>query len=173
MQKYQRLASATTLLRRPIEGTTAAGADTGSHASGGRGAVGIARSVIATTALFVGLLLTPGVASGDDAVMAWNQIALDATVTAAQGPVPQIRTMAIVQVSVHDAVNAITCEYRTYLSLRCGPWGSPEAAAIAAAHRALVGLLPAQAAALSAARAASLAAHGVTESDPGVAFGEA
>jgi hypothetical protein len=173
MQKYQRLASATTLLRRPIEGTTAARADTGSQASGGRGAVGIARSVIATTALFVGLLLTPGVASGDDAVMAWNQIALAATVTAAQGPVPQIRTMAIVQVSMHDAVNAITCEYRTYLSLRCGPWGSPEAAAIAAAHRALVGLLPAQAAALSAARAASLAAHGVTESDPGVAFGEA
>ena len=81
--------------------------------------------------------------------------------------------MAIVHVSVHDAVNAITCDYRTYLAIRCGPWGSPEAAAIAAAHRALVGLFPAQAPALDAARDASLAAHGLTESDPGVAFGEA
>ena len=53
--------------------------------------------------------------------MEWNQIALAATVTAGQGPVPQIRTMAIVPVSVHDAVNAITCEYGTYLSIHCGP----------------------------------------------------
>jgi hypothetical protein len=94
-------------------------------------------------------------------------------VTAAQGPVPQIRTMAIVHVSVHDAVNAITCDYRTYLSIRCGPWGAPEGAAIGAAHRALVGLLPSQASAFGAARAASLAAHGLTEGEPGVAFGEA
>jgi hypothetical protein len=85
--------------------------------------------------------------------MEWNQIALAATVTAGQAPIVQIRTMAIVQVSVHDAVNAITCHYRTYLSISCGPWGSPEAAAIAAAHRALVGLFPAQAAALNVARA--------------------
>ncbi len=173
MQKDQRLASAATLWHLRIKGTMAVGACAGSHVSGGRDAVGGAGSVIATTAVFVGLLLTPVLASGNDAVMEWNQIALAATVAAGQGPVPQIRTMAIVQVSVHDAVNAITCEYRTYLSLYCGHWGSPEAAAIAAAHRALLGLLPAQAAALSAARAASLAAHGVTESDPGVAFGEA
>jgi hypothetical protein len=146
MKKYQQLASAAVLLRR---------------------------SPLATTALLVGLLLTPVSARADDAVMEWNQIALAATVTAGQGPVPQIRTMAIVQVSVHDAVNAITCDYRTYLPSRCGAWGAPDAAAIGAAHRALVGLLPAQASALSAARAASLAAHGLTESDPGVAFGEA
>ena len=131
-----------------------------------------ARPSLATTML-VALLLTSVSAGADDAVMEWNQIALAATVTAGQGPVPQIRTMAIVQVSVHDAVNAITCDYRTYLSIRCGPWGAPEAAAIGAAHRALAGLVPAQASALSAARTASLAAHGLTESDPGVAFGAA
>ena len=125
------------------------------------------------TILLVALLLTSVSASADDAVMEWNQIALAATVTAGQGPVPQIRTMAIVQIAVHDAVNAITCDYRTYLSIRCGPWGAPEAAAIGAAHRALAGLVPAQASALSAARAASLAAHGLTDSDPGVAFGAA
>ncbi len=82
-------------------------------------------------AALAGLLLTSGPADADDVVMEWNQIALAATETAGQGPVPQIRTMAIVQVSVHDAVNAITCEHRTYLSIRCGPRGTPEAAAIA------------------------------------------
>ena len=53
--------------------------------------------------------------------------------------------MAIVHASVHDAVNAITCDYRTYLPIGCFPWGTPEAAAIGAAYRALVGLFPAQA----------------------------
>jgi hypothetical protein len=127
----------------------------------------------ATMLSLVALLPTPVLASAEDAVLEWNQIALAATVTAGQGPVPQIRTMAIVQVSVHDAVNAITCDYRTYLSIPCGPWGAPEAAAIGAAHRALVGLLPLQASAFGMARTASLAAHGLTESDPGVAFGAA
>lgn len=132
------------------------------------------RPLATAAALAAALLLTPLAAgAGDDAVLEWNQIALDATVTAGQGPVPQIRTMTIVQVAVHDAVNAITCDYRTYLSMPCGPWGSPEAAAIGAAHRALAGLVPAaQAAALGEARAQSLAAHGLA-GDPGVAFGEA
>ena len=74
--------------------------------------------LVAATALFV-VLLGPVPARADDAVMAWNQIALAATVKAGQGPVPQIRTMAIVHVSMHDAVNAITCDYRTYLTIRC------------------------------------------------------
>jgi hypothetical protein len=128
-----------------------------------------------TSALLASVLLTatqPAAAS-DDAVMEWNQVALSATVTAGQGPLPQIRTMAIVQISVHDAVNAISCEHRTYLSIVCGPWGLPDAAAIAAAHRALVGLLPAQTQALNDARAASLAARGLTDGSPGIAFGEA
>jgi hypothetical protein len=89
------------------------------------GVVGNARWLIAATALLVGLLLTPIRANANDVVREWNQIALAATVTAAQGPVPQIRTMAIVHVSMHDAVNAITCDYRTYLSIQCGPWGAP------------------------------------------------
>lgn len=63
--------------------------------------------------------------------------------TANQGPVPQIRSMAIVQVSVHDAVNAITREYDTYLDIGCRAWaGSDDAAAIGAAHYALVHLFP-------------------------------
>jgi len=132
----------------------------------------IYQQLIAATAL-ASLLVAPTRASADDVVVEWNQIALAATETALQGPVPQIRTMTIVQVSVHDAVNAITCDYRTYLAIRCGPWGTADAAAIGAAHRAIVRLLPAQTSELNAARKASLAAHGLTDADPGVAFGEA
>ncbi len=123
--------------------------------------------------VFVGLLSWALPAGAEDAVLDWNRVALAATVTAAQSSLPQNRSMAIVQVSVHDAVNAITCQYKTYLAIACGEWGSPDGAAIGAAHRALVRLFPAQAPALSAARAASLAAHGVADTDPGVALGEA
>ncbi|MGB2715235.1 MAG: vanadium-dependent haloperoxidase [Vicinamibacterales bacterium] len=113
-------------------------------------------------------------AAASDAVMEWNQIALAATVTAGQGAVPQTRSMAIVHVAMHDAVNAITGQYRTYLSHAAPPAGAdPEAAAIAAAHSALIRLFPSQASTtLNAARAASLAARGLSESDPGVAFGD-
>jgi hypothetical protein len=124
-------------------------------------------------ALAMTMLLTPVAARADNAVLEWNQIALSATVAAAQGPLPQIRSMAIVHVAVHDAVNAITCDYQTYLPIGCDGQGSPDAAAIAAAHRALVGLFPAQASALDAARAASLASRGLAESDPGITLGEA
>ena len=130
-------------------------------------------------AAIVGLLLscpltsTSHAFSVENAVMEWNQIALAATVTAGQGPVPQVRSMTIVQVSVHDAVNAITGTHRTYLSPGPAPAGaSPDAAAIAAAHTALLTLFPSQVGALDAARAASLAARGLTESDPGIQVGD-
>jgi hypothetical protein len=123
--------------------------------------------------VLAGLLSWALPASAEDAVLEWNQLAVAATVTAAQSSLPQIRTMAIVHVSVHDAVNAITCQYRTYLAIKCGAWGSPDGAAIGAAHRALARLFPTQAPDLSAARAASLAAHGIADSDPGVVLGEA
>jgi hypothetical protein len=81
--------------------------------------------------------------------------------------------MAIVQVSVHDAVNGITGAHETYLDTGAAPDGaSPEAAAVAAAHAALVGLFPSQSGDLDAKRAASLAALGLTEDDAGIAWGE-
>lgn len=129
--------------------------------------------LVAMIAPLACVLVTALPARADDAVMEWNQIALASTVMAGQGPLPQVRSMTIVQVSVHDAVNAITCKYRTYLSIACGAWGSPEAAAIGAAHRVLIGLFPAQATMLNQARATSLASRGLTDTSPGVAFGEA
>ena len=118
------------------------------------------------------LLVTAVPVAASDAVLEWNQIALAATITAGQGPVPQTRSMAIVQVSMHDAVNAITHQYETYLSHAAPPVGAdPEAAAIGAAHAALIRLFPAQTMALNAARAASFAPRGLTELDPGAVFG--
>ena len=107
-------------------------------------------------------------------VMEWNQFALDATVTAAQGALPQIRSMAIVHASMHDAINAITREFHTYLETDPAPGGaSPEAAVIAAANYALTHLFGAQAGPLNAKRAVSLAACGVDETNAGIAVGEA
>ena len=111
-----------------------------------------------------------------DAVSEWNEIALTATTNTnpPQGPVPQMRTMTIVQVAIHDAVNGITGEYRTFLSAADVPRNaSPAAAAIAAAHTVLTQLFPAQRATFDRARAASMAANRTSESDPGIKFGQA
>ncbi|HEV8369009.1 MAG TPA: vanadium-dependent haloperoxidase [Pyrinomonadaceae bacterium] len=114
----------------------------------------------------------------NDAVMQWNQHAVGLALlpASALAPIQQTRVMAIVQVAVHDAVNGITGEYATYLPPGPAPENaSVEAAAIAAAHHALrnlFGNLPGQPAALDALYAASLAAHGLSEADPGVAYGE-
>lgn len=105
----------------------------------------------------------------------WNQtaVALSILPASALAPVQQTRAIAIVQVAVHDAVSGITGRYATYLPRNPAPDGaSPEAAAIAAAHYALVSLFPTQAASLNTLYAASLASHGLAISDPGVAYGE-
>jgi len=119
------------------------------------------------------LLVAPRVAGANDVVLDWNEIALAASVTAAQGANPQTRTMAIVQVAIHDAVNGITRKYQLYGRPGRAPFGaSADAAAIAAAHHALRQLFPLQAATLDAAREASLASRGLSEADPGIGFGE-
>jgi hypothetical protein len=109
---------------------------------------------------------------GENAVLEWNRYALQATVTANQGPLPQMRSMAIVQVSMNDAVQAIAGGVDTYLSAGDPPIGaSAEAAAIAAAHYALTALFPPQD--FDAQFADSLAARQLDPTDPGVAFGQA
>ena len=115
---------------------------------------------------------TPRAIGAGDAVLEWNQIAVTRTLNAtpAQAPVEQIRTMAIVQVSVHDAISGITGQYETYSSPGPAPANaSPVAAAIAAAHHALRALFPGQASetSLDASYATSLLTHGVSPMDPG------
>jgi hypothetical protein len=109
-----------------------------------------------------------------DTVTEWNAI-MQATVTAPPtNPFYQTRAGAIVQLAVFEAVNAITGDYQPYLGIIDAPsWASPDAAAIAAAHRTLVTLRPDQAATLDDLLAASLAAipDGPAK-DAGIAIGE-
>ena len=131
------------------------------------------RIVPVVVALVLSVPLSPRALVIPNAAMEWNQIALAATVTAAQGPLPQARSMTLVQVAVHDAVNSITGKHGTYGAYGPAPAGaSPEAAAIAAAHTMLMSLFPSQSGTFGPARAASLAARGLTELDPGVGVGD-
>ena len=81
--------------------------------------------------------------------------------------------MAIVQVSVHDAISGITGQYETYSSPGPAPANaSPVAAAIAAAHHALRDPVPGRTRGRwTPATQASLATHGVSPMDPGLEFG--
>ena len=113
-------------------------------------------------------------AEANDVVTEWNQQALTLILLPASAltSVPQVRVMAIVHVAVHDAVNGITGKYDTYLSPGAAPDNaSPEAAAIAAAHHTLRNLFQGQATSLDSLFAQSLAAHGLSANDPGIAYG--
>src|SRR5262245_65517544 len=103
-------------------------------------------------------LCTP-VAALADAVTDWNAI-MQMTVSAPPtNPFFQARSAAIVQLAVFEAVNAITGKYEPYLgTLAAPPWASPDAAAIAAAHRTLAVLHPGSTAELAGRRADSLVA---------------
>ncbi len=122
------------------------------------------------------MALAPPIASSAhaDTVTDWNEI-MQTTVSAPPtNPIFQTRWGAIVQLAVFEAVNAIEGDYEPYLGVIDAPAGaSPDAAAIAAAHRTLVILRPDSAAALNALRAASLAAipDGQAKED-GIAVGE-
>jgi hypothetical protein len=108
-----------------------------------------------------------------DVVLDWNQIAVSTT-SVGQNSFTQARYMAITQLAVFEAVNAITGEYEPYVGTLVAPQGaSAAAAAAAAAYRVLKSYFPA-AATLDAAYAASLTAipEGAAKTD-GIATGEA
>jgi hypothetical protein len=112
--------------------------------------------------------------TGTDAATDWNAIAVQALATAAPprpGPVAFL-DLAIVQATVHDAVQAIDRRFEPYHVHIPGASGSPEAAAAKAAHDVLVNILPGQAASLDTTYHDYLAAHYLAEDDPGVRAGE-
>jgi hypothetical protein len=99
------------------------------------------------------------VPAGADAVLDWNITALQTTALAPFNPPLEARNLAIVHAAMFDAVNAITREFCPYAVRRRAPrWASPEAAAVAAAHVALVQLYAEQQSMLDAAYNTSLAA---------------
>ncbi|HXI27259.1 MAG TPA: vanadium-dependent haloperoxidase [Vicinamibacterales bacterium] len=77
-----------------------------------------------------------------DPVSPWNAIAVQATLAAGQNAIVASRTLAIAQVAVHDALNAIDSRYQRYAFSGAAPAGtSADAAVAAAAHDALVGAI--------------------------------
>ena len=105
-------------------------------------AAGRNRVRMSTLMLIISLAATPATA-GTDVVLDWNEIAAR-TVIAGQSPFHQARLMAITQLAVFEAVNAVTGKYEPYLAVPivAPPVTSAKAAAIAAAHRVLKTYFP-------------------------------
>jgi hypothetical protein len=91
------------------------------------------------------------------ATTAWADVVTDANAKAADiasklpATPPAVRVMAFVQVSVFEAVNAITARYpSTRAKIAAPPGASVDAAVAAATRTVLVKLVPAQQAAIDA-----------------------
>lgn len=108
-----------------------------------------------------------------DAVTDWNAIAMQAIAGSPSHPgATAILDSAMVQVAVYDAVEAINCRFRPYHVHIQGATGSPAAAVAKATHDVLVNRFPSLTASLDTTYHDYLAAHGLSESDPGVAVGQ-
>jgi len=93
-----------------------------------------------------------------DVVTNWNNAALDAIRAGNTAPPIASRSLAILHVSIYDAVNGITRTHEEYLVPSGVPRSaSEEAAASAAAHKALVNLFPANVSSFDTLYAAILA----------------
>jgi len=119
----------------------------------------VKRGTFRLCVLMVGFWVVSSAARAD-AVLDWNTIAVNTTVANKQSPFAQGRTVAIVQLAVFEAVNAIKGDYKPYLGITEPSSASAEAAAIEAAFKVLFDYFPdpATQAALLADRASSLGA---------------
>jgi hypothetical protein len=102
----------------------------------------IGRLVPTTTlvACLWALTLAPPVLANE--VVQWNETTMKAIVATGQNNVVSTRTLAMVQVAVHDALNAIDRRYDAYYFEGPGDRAaSPDAAVAAAAHTVLVGVI--------------------------------
>ena len=99
-----------------------------------------------------------GTPADADVVADWNNAALDAIRAERTAPPIASRSLAILNISIYDAVNGIARTHERYLVPSVAPESaSREAAASAAAHKALVNLFPANASSFDALHAAILA----------------
>ena len=112
----------------------------------------------------------PAALAHADAVTDWNEITVDAVTVGRPGPIG-IVDIALVQVAVHDAVQAIDRRFEPYHVEIEGARGRRSAAVAAAAHDVLVGMYPAQAATLDPIYFNYLADNGLT-GDPGILVGQ-
>ena len=104
--------------------------------------IGVGSAVpIATLVLCLTAVLPASRAAANEVVQ-WNETTMKAIVANGQNNVVSTRTLAMVQVAVHDALNAISRRYDAYYFE--GPAdsaASPDAAIAAAAHSVLVGVI--------------------------------
>ncbi|HEU4935734.1 MAG TPA: vanadium-dependent haloperoxidase [Vicinamibacterales bacterium] len=135
---------------------------------------GVGRSIMRVVLVMLIAGLVSGRASADDMVLKWNEIA--SRTVLATNPFNQARIMAITQLAVFEAVNAVTGDYEPYLATptAASPGASADAAVIVAAHKVLTNYFSAAAtvALLDAARDADLGAipNGAAKTD-GIAVG--
>jgi hypothetical protein len=130
-----------------------------------------------TAAILIGLSTEapPAHAVVPDEVINWNAIATGVALPGGQNAIQQSRIYAMVQLAVHDALNAIDRRYAPYAySPSEDPTASAPAAIATAAHDVLASQVPAQAAVIDAALTTSLSliAPGASK-DNGVAIGRA
>jgi hypothetical protein len=96
---------------------------------------------VAGSILCLTLVSFPLPAAANEAVQ-WNETTLKVIDANGQSNVVATRTLAMVQVAVHDALNAISRRYDAYYFEGPGdPAASPDAAVAAAAHTVLVGVV--------------------------------
>ena len=105
-----------------------------------------------------------------DAVTDWNEIAQPAIAAGRPGPIGAMDS-ALVQIAVHDAVQALDRRFEPYHVEVKGAKGRRAAAVAAAAYGVLAGLYPAQQGALETTYLSYLANNGLT-GDPGLLVGE-
>src|SRR5262245_8754631 len=105
-----------------------------------------------------------------DSVTDWNEIAQPAIALGRPGPIGAMDS-ALVQIAVHDAVQAIQKRFEPYYAEVPGARGATSAAVAAAAHGVLVGLYPLQAPTLDATYFSYLTNKGLN-GNPGIAVGE-
>jgi len=96
-------------------------------------------------ALTAGVLgLSPLLPASADEVLDWNVTGFEAAMAGGQNNVVVSRTMAMMHLAIHDALNAIDRRYQPYLyEERAEPSAAPAAAVAAAARDVLVGVIPA------------------------------
>lgn len=106
-------------------------------------ALGPIGRLVPTTSLVAclwALTLAPPVLANE--VVQWNETTMKAIAANGQNNIVSTRTLAMVQVAVHDALNAIDRRYDAYYFEGPGdPAASPDAAVAAAAHTVLVGVI--------------------------------
>ena len=107
----------------------------------------------------INLVSSIGTTANGDVVIDWNTAALDAIRVGKTAPPIASRSLAILHVSIYDAINGITRTHEPYLVQSiASSSASREAAASSAAHQALINLFPASVSSFDTLNAAILAA---------------